>query len=127
MCMSPRSQHQGLHATLASLCQLAKGYFFGACKSRPVLACQGLVMPPRVAPTQLVAIPITAAAMPADARAKLGATVADVMKGLKGAGVRAALDDRDNYRPGWKYNHWEVKVGPSLSPAGSTPLTGVSF
>lgn len=33
---------------------------------------------------------------------------------LKGAGVAVKLDDRDNYAPGWKYNHWEQKV-PSLS------------
>lgn len=26
------------------------------------------------------------------------------------AGVRAASDVRDNYSPGWKFNHWEQKV-----------------
>ena len=29
---------------------------------------------------------------------------------LLAAGMRAKLDDRDNYTPGWKYNHWELKV-----------------
>ena len=29
---------------------------------------------------------------------------------LTEAGVRAKLDDRDNYSPGWKFNHWELKV-----------------
>ena len=71
---------------------------------------QGLVMPPRVAPTQVVLIPITTAQMTPELRAALDATVKQIMDGLKGAGLRAVLDDRDNYRPGWKYNHWEVKV-----------------
>ena len=29
--------------------------------------------------------------------------------GLLAGGTRAGLDDRDNYTPGWKYNHWELK------------------
>lgn len=29
---------------------------------------------------------------------------------LLGAKIRSRLDDRDNYTPGWKYNHWELKV-----------------
>lgn len=28
---------------------------------------------------------------------------------MKAAGVRVKVDDRDNYNPGWKYNHWEIK------------------
>ena len=31
---------------------------------------------------------------------------------LLAAGMRAKLDDRDNYTPGWKYNHWELKGVP---------------
>ena len=33
-------------------------------------------------------------------------------KALKAAGVRSKLDARDNYTPGWKYNHWELKGVP---------------
>ena len=29
---------------------------------------------------------------------------------LKAAGVRVKGDYRDNYSPGWKFNHWELKV-----------------
>ena len=29
---------------------------------------------------------------------------------LEDAGVRCKFDDRDNYSPGWKFNHWELKV-----------------
>lgn len=34
------------------------------------------------------------------------------MAGLTANGVRAKLDDRENYTPGWKYNHWELKGVP---------------
>ena len=30
----------------------------------------------------------------------------------KKAGVRVTFDPRDNYTPGWKYNHWELKARP---------------
>lgn len=29
---------------------------------------------------------------------------------LTEAGVRTKIDDRENYSPGWKFNHWELKV-----------------
>lgn len=35
-------------------------------------------------------------------------------KRLNEVGVRAKADLRDNYSPGWKFNHWELKVGLSL-------------
>jgi prolyl-tRNA synthetase len=31
---------------------------------------------------------------------------------LKKSGVRTHIDDRDNYTPGWKYNHWELRGVP---------------
>ena len=31
---------------------------------------------------------------------------------MKKAGVRVYLDDRENYNPGWKFNHWEIKGVP---------------
>jgi len=31
----------------------------------------------------------------------------EIAKTLIKAGVRVHVDDRDNYNPGWKYNHWE--------------------
>jgi prolyl-tRNA synthetase len=84
------------------------------------MRAQGLVMPPRVAPTQVVVIPIPAQNMPEEARARLGATVASIMAALKAGGVRAQLDDRVNYRPGWKYNHWEVKVPHACQPPSAS-------
>jgi prolyl-tRNA synthetase len=76
---------------------------------------QGIVMPPRVAPLQVIVIPIPAANLTDAQRAELSSTTADLVAQLKKAGVRVQCDDRDNYRPGWKYNHWEVKVRPKSS------------
>ena len=33
-----------------------------------------------------------------------------LVQDLKAVGVRVVSDPRDNYTPGWKYNHWELKV-----------------
>ena len=35
---------------------------------------------------------------------------ADYKKTFAKAGIRATFDSRDNYTPGWKFNHWEMKV-----------------
>ena len=44
------------------------------------------------------------------------ANTTDTAKGMSDsmidAGLRSKLDDRDNYTPGWKYNHWELKGVP---------------
>lgn len=32
------------------------------------------------------------------------------VKELEAAGIRTKLDARENYSPGWKFNHWELKV-----------------
>lgn len=34
----------------------------------------------------------------------------DFVASLKVAGIRCKGDYRDNYSPGWKFNHWELKV-----------------
>eukprot|EP00798_Chlamydomonas_sp_ICE-L_P007522 gene7522-669_t len=73
---------------------------------------KGLVLPPRVAPQQVVIIPIPKASTPEDVqKAMLDRT--DALKAaLVSAGVRVVTDTRDNYTPGWKYNHWELKGLP---------------
>ena len=37
-------------------------------------------------------------------------------------GVRAHIDDRDNYNPGWKYNHWELKGVPLRAEVGKEEI-----
>lgn len=70
---------------------------------------QGLILPPRVAQTQVVIIPIVK--KNADNKAIMDACDA-VHASLKKAGVRVKVDDRTNYNPGWKYGHWELKGVP---------------
>lgn len=72
---------------------------------------KGLVLPPRVADIQAIVVPcgITASSS-ADERAKLMDSCKDLVKDLIAAGLRAEGDYRDNYSPGWKFNHWELKV-----------------
>jgi len=71
---------------------------------------RGLVLPPRVAPLQVVIVPIY---YKGEANAALNAKAHEIIEKLVAAGVRAHFDDRTNYNPGWKYNHWETK-GVSL-------------
>jgi len=73
----------------------------------------GLVLPPRVASVQAVIIPC-------GLTVKLGQATRDAVYNacreaastLKRAGVRAKVDDRDIYTPGWKFAEWEQKGVP---------------
>ncbi|SHJ37135.1 prolyl-tRNA synthetase [Geosporobacter subterraneus DSM 17957] len=66
---------------------------------------RGLVLPPRVAPIQVVMIPI--------AQHKEGVLdkVYELKKAL-GDEIRIEIDDSENYSPGWKFNEWEMKGVP---------------
>jgi len=68
----------------------------------------GLVVPPRVAPTQVVVVPIY---RDAEGRAKVETFIAGWAPQLKAAGIRYKVDWRDE-RPGDKYAHWELKGVP---------------
>mmetsp|Transcript_5514 Transcript_5514/g.17253 ORF Transcript_5514/g.17253 Transcript_5514/m.17253 type:complete len:528 (-) Transcript_5514:30-1613(-) len=70
---------------------------------------KGLVLPPRVAPLQVVIVPIVMKDVDNSALANL---CADIATQLESAGVRVKVDDRENYNPGWKYSHWELKGVP---------------
>jgi prolyl-tRNA synthetase len=70
----------------------------------------GLVLPPKVAPYQVVVVPIppkkgdwSEAVLP---KARF------VLAMLRGAGIRAHLDDRDQFQPGYKYADWEMRGVP---------------
>ena len=69
----------------------------------------GLVLPPRMAPYQVVIVPIPRGnwqetVLPEGAR--------DPGASWCGAGVRVMLDDRDAYTPGWKFAEWELRGVP---------------
>ena len=70
---------------------------------------KGLVLPPRVAPIQIIVIPVPY--KDADTTAIKG-TCESAVYTLNESGFRADLDTRENYSPGWKYSHWEMKGVP---------------
>jgi len=69
---------------------------------------QGLVLPPRLAPVQVVAVPIWK--KDAEKSAVLGAV--EKIKAALGDSVRLKVDDREEYSPGWKFNEWELRGVP---------------
>lgn len=70
---------------------------------------KGLVLPPSVAQTQVVIIPVL---FKDDDATKLLEKAEELRKVLKAAKIRVELDDRENYNPGFKYNHWELRGVP---------------
>jgi prolyl-tRNA synthetase len=68
----------------------------------------GLILPPRVAPYQVVIVPIP--------RGNWQETVLpkarEIVAALTAAGIRVMLDDRDAYTPGWKFAEWEMRGVP---------------
>ncbi|TMC69983.1 MAG: proline--tRNA ligase [Chloroflexi bacterium] len=68
----------------------------------------GLLVPPKVAPIQVVIVPIF---RDAESRAKVEAFIGGWAGELKAAGIRSRVDWRDE-RPGDKYAHWEMKGVP---------------
>lgn len=87
---------------------------------------QGLVLPPRLAPTQVVIVPIYRK----DGEKTVVLEAAERMRReLLDAGVRVKLDAREGYRPGWKFNEYEVQgvpvrlaVGPRDVKQGTVEL-----
>jgi prolyl-tRNA synthetase len=70
---------------------------------------QGLVLPPRLAPTQVVIVPIFR--KEEDKTAVLEAA-GRIRENLAEAGVSVKLDDREGQRPGWKFHEYEVRGVP---------------
>ncbi len=68
----------------------------------------GLVLPPRAAPVQVVVVPIQ---RKGSEETVLNAA-RDLAKELKDAGIRVEADLREDKNPGWKFNYWELKGVP---------------
>ena len=69
---------------------------------------KGLALPPKVAPTQVIIIPVG----PPKMREQVMPVVDDVYNRLKQAGVRVRVDDDPNQSPGWKFNEYEMRGVP---------------
>ncbi|TPP55232.1 proline--tRNA ligase [Leishmania donovani] len=84
---------------------------------------RGMVMPPRVASTQVIIIPVGITKdTTEEARQELLASCRRLESELCEGGVRAKCDLRDNYSPGWRFNHWEVKGVPLRVELGPREL-----
>jgi len=77
---------------------------------------KGLVLPPRIAPTQVIICPISGKTVD---YAVLTKYCEELKHNLVKAGVRADVDSRQNYTPGWKFNHWEQKGVPIRIEVGA--------
>jgi len=87
---------------------------------------QGLRLPPRIAPIQVVLVPIY---KNLDEKSKVMEVANKVFSELKAAGIRIKMDDREEVTPGFKYNDWEmrgvplrVEIGPKDVEKGSVAL-----
>ncbi len=70
---------------------------------------KGLVLPPKIAPTQVVIVPIPYKGLEAE---QIAAKAGEIHARLRKKGIAAVLDDRREYTPGWKFNEWELKGVP---------------
>ncbi|NBR36115.1 MAG: proline--tRNA ligase [Chitinophagales bacterium] len=79
----------------------------------------GLVLPPRIAPLQVVIVPIYKGD---EQKAAIDTCVQDLMRSLKEMGIRVKYDDNDNARPGWKFAEYEMKGVPLRLAIGARDL-----
>jgi prolyl-tRNA synthetase len=80
---------------------------------------QGLVMPPRIAPIQVVIVPIYKGE---EQKAILDEKIGAILSSFKAAGIRVKYDDSDNQRPGWKFAEYELKGVPVRIAVGPRDL-----
>ena len=78
----------------------------------------GLILPPRIAPYQVVIIPIPRG----NWRETVLPRAQAIRDELVARGVRVMLDDRDTQTPGWKYNEWELRGVPLRLEIGPTDI-----
>ncbi len=80
---------------------------------------QGLVLPPAIAPIQIIIIPIYK-----NENEKIVKENANLLKKeLDQLGYRVSIDERNEYTAGWKYNEWEVKGVPMRISIGQRDIT----
>ena len=80
---------------------------------------EGLVLPPRIAPLQVVIVPIYKGE---EQKALLDEKVHAMVASFKAAGIRVKYDDSDNQRTGWKFAEYELKGVPVRIAVGPRDL-----
>ena len=79
----------------------------------------GLVLPPKLAPIEVVIIPICKSS---EQLAEISAELKPVIDGLRNAGISVKYDDADNKRPGFKFADYELKGVPVRLVVGARDL-----
>ena len=79
----------------------------------------GLVLPPKLAPYQVVIVPIYKGQEQLDA---ISEVAEGLMKNLRAAGVTVKFDNRDTHKPGWKFNQYELQGVPVRIAIGPKDL-----
>jgi prolyl-tRNA synthetase len=80
---------------------------------------KGLVLPPKLAPWQVVIIPIYKGE---EELQRINERINPLMNELETLGIRAKYDNRDNQRPGWKFAEYELKGVPLRIAIGARDL-----
>lgn len=79
----------------------------------------GLVLPPKLAPIQVVIVPIYRKEEQLKA---ITEKVGEIIKDLKAKGITVKYDDRDTFKPGYKFAEWEMKGVPVRLAMGPRDL-----
>ena len=85
---------------------------------------KGLILPPKIAPIQVVIIPIYYDEVKKNEIMKV---IEGVIKQLDAKGVRSYVDSTEQHTPGWKFNQWEMKGVPIRIEIGPKDLEKNSF
>jgi prolyl-tRNA synthetase len=80
---------------------------------------EGLVLPPKIAPVQVVIVPIYKGD---EQKQQIDAKAKEIMQQLKASGISVKYDDNDNNRPGWKFAEYELKGVPVRLALGARDL-----
>ena len=80
---------------------------------------QGLVLPPKLAPIQVVIVPIYRGE---EQLAAISEKVDGIVKALRAVGITVKFDDRDSFKPGFKFAEWELKGVPVRLAIGPKDL-----
>jgi prolyl-tRNA synthetase len=80
----------------------------------------GLILPPRIAPLQVVIVPISS--KDASAQARINDKAGELVKELKSANISVKFDNDDTTRPGWKFAEHEMKGVPVRIALGARDL-----
>ncbi len=84
----------------------------------------GLVLPPKLAPIQVAIVPIYKGEDQLDL---ISERVAPLVKELKVKGISVKYDNRDTYKPGWKFNEYELKGVPVRLAIGQRDMENGTF